>query len=68
MFLICGADGHTGRAASVYVPQTIAGTSCSAEPAGRAVGLVAVRTQRASAAAAQIAPRSPRPNPHFTGP
>jgi hypothetical protein len=25
MFLICGAGRHTGRAASVYVPQTIAG-------------------------------------------
>jgi hypothetical protein len=32
MFLICGVGRHTGRAASVYVPQTIAGTSRSAEP------------------------------------
>jgi hypothetical protein len=43
-----------GRVASAYVPQTIAGISRSAEPAGRAAGLVAARAQRASAAASQI--------------
>jgi hypothetical protein len=48
MFLICGAGGRlTGRAASIYVPQTIAGTSRGAEPPFcRALGQVGPRCAR----------------------
>jgi hypothetical protein len=56
MFLICGVGGRlTGRAASVYVPQTIAGKSRSVEPAGRAAGL---RSSIAAAFAATAADRA----------
>jgi hypothetical protein len=58
MFLICGVGGRlTGRAASVYVPQTIAGKSRSVEPAVELQDF-AVRSQRPLPLPRQIAPRS----------